>query len=83
MKELSTQLRAAIVADFLYQYNKRWDEDWCVDIRAEYDRIDVFRKRNLISCDGHFLGALTDFCREKFNTNPCVGYYSEGLVFYF
>ena len=83
MAQLSIQLRAAILADFLYQYNRRWNEDWTIEIRKDYDQVRIFRKTSEICCDGHFVGQLIDFCREKFNTTPCVGYFSEHLEFYF
>ena len=80
--ELSKQLKAAILADFAYQYNKRWNEDWEVDLCHTCNIVNIYRKGGSANCDGHFLGKLTDFCREWFGSAPCAGLFIDGFEFY-
>lgn len=79
----STPLRAAIVNDFIYRYNKKWGEDWTVGISTEYDRVDIYSRRpECTTADGHFIANLNAFCEEHFNSTPCVGWLFGRLNFW-
>lgn len=82
MGHYSTQQRADIIKGFIAKYNAKWSEDWTVDMDTKSDRVDIYRKENSVSCDGHFLGKLTDFCREHFDAPPCAGYVFGRFQFY-
>ena len=82
MEDLSPQLRAAIINDFLLKYNSKWGEDWTIGISTTNNRVDIFRESVKCSCDGHFIGKLADFCRDTFGTIPCVGYFFGHLLFW-
>lgn len=78
---LSKQLTAAILADFAYQYNKRWNEDWRVDVGRF---VEIYRPglSGKWSCDGNFIDRLFTFCKERLNTTPCLSCFDEQIRFY-
>lgn len=80
--ELSKQLKAAILADFANQYNTRYGEDWAVSLCHTCNIVNIYRESGRSDCDGHFLGKLTDFCREWFGSAPCAGLFIDGFEFY-
>lgn len=80
--ELSKQLKAAILADFAYRYNHSYGEDWAVSLCKTCNIVNIYRKSGGANCDGHFLGKLTDFCRDWFGHAPGVGYFINGFEFY-
>lgn len=79
--EISKQLKAAILADFVCRYNKQWNENWKIDFCTHCDIVNIYRE-DCKNYGGHFLGQLVDFCREKFEETPCVGLFQDRLDFY-
>ena len=80
---ISKQLKACMLASFVYQYNKRWDDNWTIDLCSTCNIVNIFDASGSTYYGGHFLGQLADFCREHFDSSPGVAYTPFGrLDFY-
>lgn len=78
---MDTEKRAALVAEFINAYNKKWSEEWQVRSLPEVDNVEVFRPGSA-STDGHFVKALSDFAKEK-DLAMCVIAFYDTLYFCF
>jgi len=62
----SKEIRLCALADFLYQYNHKWNEDWTFDMDEYF--VYVFKKDALhrSHADGHFSNCLNQFLDKTF-----------------
>ena len=80
--ELSKELKAAILADFAYQYNKSLGYDYRVDIKGKYAYIGRPGIGGKYVCTGHFIKELEDYCVEHFGKTACLCCYDDQIQFY-
>lgn len=79
---LSKQLKACMLADFAYQYNKALDYDYKVDVKYNYAFIGRPGNGGKHVCTGHFIKSLMDYCVEHFGRTPCLCCYDDQIQFY-
>lgn len=79
---ISKQLKACMLADFAYQYNKSLGYDYRVDIEGKFAYIGRPGNGGKHICTGHFIKSLMDYCVEHFGRTPCLCCYDDQIQFY-
>ena len=79
--ELSKQLKAAILSDFVKHRKEVHREDWAIDIN---NFVEIYRPgtSGKYTCTGHFIHELMEFCHDKFGKYPCLSCFDEQIRFF-
>lgn len=75
----SKELKAAMLADFAYQYNKNYVEEWKVDVTKYW--AEIYRPGRAV-CTSHFVEKLFEYCKANLHETPCISCLNEEIRFY-